>query len=119
MKLSQLTTKQALGKVLKLTPVIKELLGDKQLLAIWKRGYDIAPNSTAEEIEVAKSEASLNKVMDLLTYGIEKHETNIYKILSIMEDKTIKEIQSQPLSVTIMQLKELLEDKDFMGLFIS
>ena len=36
-----------------------------------------------------------------------------------MEDKTIKEIQSQPLSVTIMQLKELLEDKDFMGLFIS
>ena len=45
--------------------------------------------------------------MDLLTYGIEKHETSIYKILAIMEDKAIKEIQNQPLSVTIMQLKEL------------
>lgn len=119
MKLSQLSTKVALNKMLMLIPVIKELVNDKKILEVWKKGYKIKPNSSALEIEVAKQEANNEKIFELLSLLLEEHENAIYKILSIMSDKKIEEVEKQPITDTILQIEELLSDKELMQLFTT
>lgn len=119
MKLSQLSTKVALNKMLMLIPVIKELVNDKKILEVWKKGYKIKPNSSALEIEIAKQEANNEKIFGLLSLLLEEHENAIYKILSIMSDKKIEEVEKQPITDTILQIEELLSDKELMQLFTT
>lgn len=119
MKLSQLSTKKALSKMLMLIPVVKEIVNDKKILEVWKRGYKVNPNSTALEIEVAKQEATTKKIFDLLTLMLDEHEIAVYKILSIINDKTVVEVENQPITETISQLQELLNDEGFLQLFTT
>lgn len=119
MKLSQLSTKVALNKMLMLIPVIKELVNDKKILEVWKRGYKIKPNSSALEIEISKQEVNNEKIFELLSLLLEEHENAIYKILSIMSDKKIEEVEKQPITDTILQIEELFSDKELMQLFTT
>lgn len=119
MKLSQLSTKKALSKMLMLIPIVKEIINDKKLLSVWKRGYQVEPNSSALEIEVAKQKCATEKIFELLTLLIEEHEMAVYKILSIINDKTIQEVEEQPITETIAQLQELLNDQSFLQLFTT
>lgn len=119
MKLSQLSTKKALSKMLMLIPIVKEIVNDNKILEVWKRGYKVKPNSTALEIEVAKQEATTEKIFELLTLMLEEHENAVYKILSIMNDKTVAEIEKQPITETIIELQELLNDEGITQLFTT
>lgn len=119
MKLSELTTKQALSKMLVLIPVVKELTGDMELLELFKKGYSISPDATAEEIEAIKMKVGTEKLMDITAMLIEKHENVIYKILSVMNEREIKEIQEQSIIETFSQIQSLFEDKALMQLFTT
>lgn len=119
MKLSELTTKQALSKMLVLIPAVKELTGDMELLELFKKGYSISPNATAEEIEAIKMKVGTEKLMDIIAMVIEKHENVIYKILSIVNERDIKEIQEQSIIETFSQIQSLFEDKALMQLFTT
>lgn len=119
MKLSELTTKQALSKMLVLIPAVKELTGDMELLELFKKGYSISPNATAEEIEAIKMKVGTEKLMDIIAMVIEKHENVIYKILSVVNERDIKEIQEQSIIETFSQIQSLFEDKALMQLFTT
>ena len=64
-------------------------------------------------------EVNNEKIFGLLSLLLEEHENAIYKILSIMSDKKIEEVEKQPITDTILQIEELLSDKELMQLFTT
>ena len=114
MKLSKLTTEQAVDVLCELTPYIANITGDKVLLDELGKKFD------------GKGKC----VADLYTYGSQKyamlvpvllkdHRADVFGILSVLNDTTAEVVAKQNVLTTILQIRSVFKDKDLLDFFRS
>jgi len=118
MKLSQLSTGQALDALCRLTPQISNILDDK---AILDEIVGLLPDKKdAKDTDVYGSGfrmmAGLGKLVPLL---LRDHKEDVYCILSVLNEKEPSEIAAQGLMETVAQVRELFTDRELMAFFKS
>lgn len=114
MKLSQLNTDQAANVLCELTPYISNILGDKNLLDTLKEKIGKENKSIAELYAYGARKISM-----IIPILLKEHRSDVFEILSVLNEKNAEEIEKQSILKTIEQIKELLQDKDLINFFKS
>lgn len=117
MKLSEMTNKEAFKAISKLIPIAKEIAKDEELLNIWYRKLDLTLGGTEQDHKKEKAVYVIDKFGDLIPYLLEHHEKNIFKILAILNGKTVSEITNQSFMATLGQINDAMNDSALQQLF--
>lgn len=117
MKLSEMTNKEAMRVTIKLLPIIKNIITDRELLKIWYKEIKLELGMTEQEIKLEKGLYATEKILDLVPYVVENHESDMYKLLSILNNKSVEEVENQSFAETIAQITESLNDEGLAKLF--
>lgn len=113
MKLSQLTTDQATNVLCELTPYIANITGDKTL-----------SDTLSEKIGSGKSAAEIfvygaKKAASIVPIILKDHKTDVFGILSVLNNKTEEDIAKQNIITTMKQIQEIWQDNDLVDFFKS
>lgn len=115
MKLSDLSTDKALDVLCELTPYIKNITDDKSATASIGKVLDDGQglNTYGRFMLLA------GWVGDFIPILLKTHRSDVYGILSVMNERSVEEIASQKLIDTMTQVRELFRDEDFVSFFKS
>lgn len=114
MKLSQLTTEQAADVLCELTPYIANITGDKALLDELANKFDSKGKSAAELYTFAA-----HKYATLVPILLKEHRSDVFGVLSVLNECGADEIAKQNIMETIKQVRDLFQDKDLLDFFKS
>lgn len=114
MKLSELTTEQAVDVLCELTPYVANITGDKALLDELGKKFDSKGKSVAELYTyAAKKCATLAPVL------LKEHRADVFGILAIVNGTTADEVAKQNILTTILQIRSVFKDKELLDFFKS
>lgn len=116
MKLSEFSTDEGFDVLCAITPYVCNVTADEELLNAAKS--KIAPHTTG----ISKAQLVLlgaKKITELLPLALKKHRNDLYNILAALHETTVEEIAKQPLSKTIIMVKEMSEDRELLSFFDS
>lgn len=115
MKLSELSTDQALDALCEMAPFVDNIANDEDVVStigkVMESGKDLNGYG-----QVMLLMGRIGEVMPLL---LKTHRPDVYGILSIMNERDTADIAAQKFTETVRQVKELFQDKDFMVFFRS
>lgn len=114
MKISTLTTEQALDTLCVLTPYIANITGDKALTDTLGKKLGKSKMSAAEVYTYGAQ-----KITALVPILLKDHREDVFGILSVLNGTTPEEIAKQNVLITINQIKEAVQDKDLVDFFKS
>ena len=114
MKLSELTTEQAADVLCELTPYIANITGDKALLDELGKKFDSKGKSVAELYTYAAKKCAV-----LAPVLLKDHRTDVFGILSILNETTVEDIAQQNILTTILQIRSVFKDKALLDFFKS
>lgn len=114
MKISTLTTEQALDTLCVLTPYIANITGDKSLTDALSKKLGKSKMSAAEVYTYGAQ-----KIAALVPILLKDHREDVFGILSVLNETTPEEIAEQNVLITINQIKEAVQDKDLVDFFKS
>jgi hypothetical protein len=115
MKLSNLSTDEALDVLCELTPYINNIVTDDVLLDELKAKVKATGNETKAEI-MAMGAEKINKLVPIVLKG---HKKDVYGILAVLNDTDVDAIGKQNVIKTISQIRDLIKDKEFLDFFKS
>jgi hypothetical protein len=115
MKLSKLSTDEALDVFCELTPYINNIVTDDVLLDELKAKVKATGNETKAEI-MAMGAEKINKLVPIVLKG---HKDDVYGILSVLNDADVDAIGKQNVIKTMSQIRDLIKDKEFLDFFKS
>lgn len=115
MKLSQMSTDQAMDVLCEITPYIANIASDDDLLAELRNAVDPGEVSTKAEL-MAKG---VEKITKLAPIVLKKRKPDVFGILAALNGKTIEEISKQNIIATMLQVREVIKDKELMDFFRS
>lgn len=116
MKLSQLTTDNALDALCRLTPYLSNITTDQEFVEEIGKIVDGKGLSLFGQYTMM-----MERITVVLPILLQKHRPDVYGVLSVLNDKTEEEIAAQTVMETMGQLRELFQDKellDFLGSFM-
>lgn len=119
MKLSEISTDKGVQVIVQLTPFISNIAKDEEILSTWVDKATTNKSDTKKVVMEKGLKKGIEKITKLIPLLLEKHKNDIYSIISILNEKSVEEVGSQPLMVTIKETTELINDKDFVDFFIS
>lgn len=115
MKLSELSTDRALDVMCELTPYIGNITNDETVVKtigkVMENGQDL--NRYGQFMVV------MGRIGEFIPLLLKTHRSDIYGILSIMNERTVAEIAAQKLADTIRQAREVFQDEDLISFFRS
>lgn len=123
MKLSELSTDRALDVLCELTPAVANIVEDKTVAVALERAM---PENNRDFHD--KEESQSNFVSGLKIFGeigklapvlLKNHRSDVYTILSVLNEKTAAEIAAQPIRDTIRQVRKAFLDEDLLSFFRS
>lgn len=114
MKLSHLTTDEALDVMCECTPFLSSISADTELMDTIGKGMD-TKGMTKAGILLAGAER-INKIIPLL---LKTHRADVYGLLGVVNRIPAEGIARQNILKTAAQLREVLTDKDLMDFFKS
>ena len=109
---SQLTTDEATDVALRIVPPIINLIDDEALV---KEMQKTMPKG--EITRIAMQRFGLAKIAKMLDIAVKQHKQDVYEILSPFNGLTVEEIGKQNFLITLKQVYELLNDKEFVDFF--
>lgn len=115
MKLSKLSTDEALDVLCELTPYINNIVTDDVLLDELKAKVKATGNETKAEI-MAMGAEKINKLVPIVLKG---HKKDVYGILAVLNDTDVDAIGKQNVIKTMSQIRDLIKDKEFLDFFKS
>ena len=115
MKLSELTTDEALDVLCEMTPFITNIVSDEELLDELKNKVEDGRRLTKAEI-IAYGIDKLNAIAGIL---LKKRKADVYGILGALNNKPAEEIAKQNFLVTGAQVREIVKDKALLDFFKS
>jgi hypothetical protein len=115
MKLSKLSTDEALDALCELTPYINNIVTDDVLLDELKAKVKATGNETKAEI-MAMGAEKINKLVPIVLKG---HKKDVYGILAVLNDTDVDAIGKQNVIKTMSQIRDLIKDKEFLDFFKS
>ena len=115
MRLSEITTDRAVEILCELTPHISNIVTDEELLSELKRA--VASEEVATRAQwVALGVEKINKIVPIV---LKKRKSDVFGILGVLNEKTAEEIANQNLLVTMIQVREVIKDKELLDFFKS
>ena len=111
MKLSQLTTDQAADIMLQIAPDIETLVGDDEL----------AKKIKGRKVTTDKAEAKKLggiTVLSVAAYLLKVHRKPTWNILGALNQMTPEQVGKQPVTTTIKQVMEAIQDEELIGFFM-
>nr|DAM03228.1 MAG TPA: hypothetical protein [Caudoviricetes sp.] len=114
MKISELSTERAADVLCEITPYIANITGDKDLLDELAIKFDSKGKSVAELYIFAA-----NKYAQLTPILLKDHRSDVFCVLSILNETTAEQIRKQKFIDTLKQVGELFKDKELMDFFKS
>lgn len=115
MRISELTTDRAADVICEITPYVSNIASDDELLAELRAAID--PKKAASKAELLVMGAE--KLTKLVPIVMKKHKADVFGLLSALNDCTAEEIGRQNIIKTMVQIREMIKDKDLMDFFRS
>lgn len=115
MKFSELTTDNALDVFCEVIPYIEKIMNDENLVNELKQELDIDENTT----NVEKTAIVLSKVKVIAPIVLKTHRDDVLGIVATINGSDIETIRKQNIVKTLIQVREVISDKDFMDFFKS
>jgi len=114
MRLSQLGTDKALDVLCEITPYVVNITSDEKMLEPFSSVID-----SKNTVRIKQFVMVMERYSTAIPILLKTHRPDIYGILSILNEKPVKEIAAQKLIDTMKQTKELFEDEELMDFFKS
>lgn len=115
MKLSDLSTDRALDVLCELAPHIGNITDDGEVVETI--GKVVTPDKPLNQY--GNYAMFAGRIIESVPLLLKKHRSDVYGILSVMNERTVAEIAAQKLTETMRQVRELFEDKEFAAFFKS
>ena len=115
MKISKLSTDEALDALCEITPYINDIVTDDALLDELKAKVKATGNETKAEI-MAMGAEKINKLVPIVLKG---HKDDVYGILAVLNDTDVDAVGKQNVIKTMSQIRDLIKDKEFLDFFKS
>lgn len=114
MKLSELTTDETLDVLCEITPCVERIVKDEKIISIAGKAID-----TKGMTQTGVFMEALDRIGALVPAMLKDHRSDIYCILGAVNRVDPAEIAAQKLTVTLMQIDEILHDEDLLFFFKS
>lgn len=114
MKLSELSTDRALDVLCELTPHVSGICEDADLVGTL--GSDMQFDGMNLYGQFALLAGRIGKIAPIL---LRTHRSDVYGILSVLNERTVNEIADQPIADTIRQIQEVFRDSELLTFFKS
>ena len=117
MKLSEITTDRAAEVLCELTPLVDSIITDEELMQALSAAIgadDKAEMSVGQKLLLVSSKMS--KIVPIL---LKKRKSETFGILGILNGKTPEQIAAQNILVTMMQVRDLTNDRELTDFFKS
>lgn len=115
MKISELNTDRALDVLCELTPYISNIASDEDMVAAV--GKIVKP---ADDTNVYGAGLMLvERIGEIIPALFRNHRSDVYGILSVLNDKSTADIAAQPVLETIQQVRAAFQDGDLLSFFRS
>lgn len=117
MKLSEITTDRAAEVLCELTPLVDSIITDEELMQALSAAIgadDKAEMSIGQKLLLVSSKMS--KIVPIL---LKKRKSETFGILGILNGKTPEQIAAQNILVTMMQVRDLANDRELTDFFKS
>lgn len=115
MKLSSLTTEQAVDVLCELTPYVSNIATDETLLAELRSKVKLPKSASKAEVVAAGAE----KITKLIPILLKERKADVLGILAVLNGKTVAEVEKQNFLVTAAQVRDAVKDKDLISFFKS
>ena len=114
MKLSQLSTDEALDVLAEITPYITDIMSDEALLEELKNTIGGKELSTAEMVAFGA-----NKISKIINILLKQNKRAVFGILAALNKKAPDEIANQNFIATSRQIREIGKDRELWDFFTS
>ena len=115
MKFSELTTETAMDVFCEVTEYIERIMSDKELVDELKKELGITDETTNAE----KTAIVLGKIKTIAPIILKKRRDDALGIVAAVNSISVDEIKKQNIVKTLVQVREIIGDKDFMDFFKS
>lgn len=114
MKLSQLSTDDALNVMCELTPYISNIASDESVMKIIGKAV-----STDGMTKIGVTLAAADRFTKLVPVLLKTHRDDVYGIVATVNSMDVEDIKKQNVLKTMIQVKEVFQDKELIGFFKS
>lgn len=111
---SQMTTDESMDAMCIIAPHLQSIFDDKELIAELQRKL---PKGEHTKLEIYRFGAS--RIFVLLPVVLKEHRADVYGVLSAFNGLTEEECGKQNVIATMVQVRALLNDKEFVNFFRS
>lgn len=111
---SQMTTDESMDAMCIIAPHFQNILDDKELITELQRKL---PKGEHTPQEIYRFGAY--RIFVLLPIILKNHRADVYGVLSAFNGLSVEECGKQNLLTTMMQVRTLLNDKEFVNFFKS
>lgn len=117
MKLSEISTERAADVLCELTPLVDSIITDEDLMQSLSA---VVNKEQTESMSVGQKmllvSSKLGKIVPIL---MKKRRAEMFGILAVLNEKTPEQIASQNMLVTMMQVRDLVNDRELIDFFKS
>ena len=117
MKLSEISTERAADVLCELTPLVDSIITDEDLMQSLSAVVD---REQTETMSVGQKmllvSSKLGKIVPIL---MKKRRAEMFGILAVLNEKTPEQISAQNMLVTMMQVRDLVNDRELIDFFKS
>lgn len=114
MKVSQLTTDEALNVMCEITPYLSNIAADEKVVETIGKAISTEGMTRAGIMLVGAEK--LNKIVSILLEG---HRDDVYGIVAAVNQMDAEEIKRQNFIKTGLQIREICKDKELLDFFKS
>ena len=115
MKISEISTDNAMDVLCELTPYVTNIVTDENLVAELKKAIDFKDANTMAE-KIALTAGKITKIIPII---LKNRKHDVFGIVGVLNDKTIDEIAKQNIIVTMKQIRDIAKDKELLDFFKS
>ena len=115
MKISEISTDNAMDVLCELTPYITNIVTDETLVAELKEAIDFKDANTMAE-KIALTAEKITKIIPII---LKNRKNDVFGIVGVLNNKTVDEIAKQNIIVTMKQIRDIAKDKELLDFFKS
>lgn len=114
MRISELTTDDAFDIMCEITPYISSIVSDESVMETIGKTIETDGLTVAGVVVLATEK--INSIIPIL---LKAHRSDVYGILSVLNNEDEKDISKQNVMKTAAQIKEIFCDKELIRFFKS
>ena len=117
MKLSEISTERAADVLCELTPLVDSIITDEDLMQSLSA---VVSREQTEEMSVGQKLMLVSaKAVKIVPILMKKRRAEMFGILAVLNEKTPDQIAAQNIRVTMMQVRDLANDRELIDFFRS